>query len=75
MMETNNPTTYTIESQTIELEAPTERDYYVFVGWYTHPEAGIKVEVIITGTTGHITLYSRWIPVEYSIFITYQKVY
>lgn len=43
-----------------ELPVP-EKDFYVFLGWFTEKEAGteIKAEDIVT-LTGNVTLYARW---------------
>jgi uncharacterized repeat protein (TIGR02543 family) len=51
-----NPTSYTIESETIVLAAPT-RDGYTFLGW---TENGTSITQIVTGTMGNKTLVAKW---------------
>ena len=54
-----NPTYYTVESETIILNSPT-RSTYVFDGWYSN---GKKYEKILHGTTGDLTLSAKWTPI------------
>ena len=54
-----NPTSYTVESETIILNSPT-RSTYVFDGWYSN---GKKYEKILHGTTGDLTLSAKWTPI------------
>ena len=56
-----NPDTYTIETETIVLEAP-EREGYTFAGWYTDSKFSSKSKVteIKLGSTGNKTLYAKW---------------
>ena len=64
-----NPATYTIESQTITLEAPTKTGYD-FVGWYlvaTPTEEDQAVTAIETGSYDDKTFYAVWTPTEYTI--------
>ncbi len=64
---TNNPATYTTEDETITLSEPT-RNGYVFDGWYTSSDfSGTSVTQINTSNLSDITLYAKWIPIEYSI--------
>jgi uncharacterized repeat protein (TIGR02543 family) len=63
---TNNPATYTIETETIELLAAT-RTGYTFVGWYDAESEGNKVTHIEIGSSGDITLYARWEIKSYTI--------
>lgn len=53
---TNNPTTYTIESNTIILTNPV-RVGYTFKGWFNGNQ---QVADIKTGSTGDITLTAKW---------------
>ena len=55
----NTVTTYTIESDTITLQA-LSRDDYTFSGWYDAESGGNKVESIPQGSTGSKTLYARF---------------
>ncbi|AMC93493.1 hypothetical protein AOC36_05715 [Erysipelothrix larvae] len=66
----NNPTSYTMESNTIKLQNPT-RLGYDFVGWYN--EDNQKVDTIRKGSTGHITLVAKWKVIPYKI--TYVNPY
>ena len=52
----SNPTTYTMFSEDITLNNPT-RDGYVFLGWYN---GDTKVEKIVKGSTGNLTLVAKW---------------
>ena len=52
-----NPATFTVESNEIELAAPT-RDGYDFAGWVD--KGGKKVEKIAAGTVGDIALKATW---------------
>ncbi len=51
-----NPTTYTVESETITLQALTAEGYR-FDGWYN---GETKVTEIVQGSTGDITLTAKW---------------
>ena len=64
--DSTNPETYTIESDTISLKAPT-RAGYTFEGWFTAATGGIQVTEIAKGSTGDITLYARWEPTPITI--------
>ena len=52
----DNPSSYTIESDTILLK-PASRTSYNFTGWYNGTE---PVEKIITGSTGNVSLTAHW---------------
>ena len=59
-LEGENPTAYTVESETIALASP-ERAGYEFKGWYPDAEfAGEAVTEIAKGTTGNLSLYAKW---------------
>lgn len=64
-------TTYTTESSSILLGTPTKIGY-VFAGWYKNEDlvTGGRITTLLTGSTGDLTLYAKWILAEYSI--TYQ---
>lgn len=56
----SNPTTYTIEDNTIILKDPTLINNK-FLGWYLNPEfTGSAVTQILTGNCENITLYAKW---------------
>ena len=59
----NNPDTYTIEADTISLNAPTKAFGSTFAGWFTTetfaPES--KVTAIAKGSYGNVTLYAKWL--------------
>lgn len=55
-----NPNTFTINSPTIHLQAPT-KEGYTFDGWYTRPSGGVRLTTIDSGTTGEVTIYARWL--------------
>ncbi len=52
----NNPTTYTISTNTIVLQNPT-CDGYTFLGWYLND---VQVTSIEKGTTGNLILVAKW---------------
>lgn len=56
----NNPVIYNIESELITL-LPTSKVGYSFTGWFTNE--GVKVETILTGSTGNYTLNAVFIAV------------
>lgn len=58
-----NAVSFTIESGTITL-LPLEKAGYIFDGWYL---GGLKIEQILSGTTGNLTLVAQWTPVTYDI--------
>lgn len=58
-----NPSTYTAEKDTFILWN-AERDGYRFEGWYQDAAYTQKVTQIIKGSTGNITLYAKWSPVQ-----------
>ncbi len=62
----SNPSSFTIETDTFELQNPT-RDFYEFGGWYTNSSLTNPITSIQKGTTGHIGVYAKWIPIEYNI--------
>ena len=59
----NNPTTYTIETNTLSLYNPTKTFGATFAGWYTNSAfiEESKVTAIEKGTYGDITLYAKWL--------------
>lgn len=57
----SNPSTFTVETATINLANPTRADY-VFGGWFDNSSfSGSALTVIPTGSTGNRTFYARWI--------------
>ena len=55
---TDNPATYTIESETLTLADPTPKTGYTFVGWYD--AEGNQITNIQKGSYGDRTVYARW---------------
>lgn len=55
----DNPTSYTIETDTITLISPSKSGYE-FLGWYDAATSGNKVEQIVKGSTGNKILYAQW---------------
>ena len=53
----SNPTSYTVETDTITLANAT-RNGYAFLGWYD--ENGDKITQITKKSIGDITLYAKW---------------
>jgi len=59
----SNPATYTIETNTITLQAPSKSEYY-FGGWYSNSSyTGTSVASISKGSSGDQVLYAKWIPI------------
>lgn len=59
--DSDNPSTYTIESSSITLKDPT-REGYAFAGWYDNTEfTGNKITTIPQGSTGDKTFYAKWL--------------
>ena len=61
----NNPTSYTVETNTIVLKDAAAKIGYNFEGWYNNSNE--KVTEIKKGTTGDITLTAKWSLIEYKI--------
>ncbi len=59
----DNPTSYNVNSDTIIL-TNLSKDGYTFDGWYNGED---KITVIAKGSTGSLTLESRWTAVDYEI--------
>ena len=62
----DNPATYTIESGTITLAAPT-REGYTFSGWFYDKKFTDRATQISKGSSGDLTLYAKWEIVTYEI--------
>ena len=63
----NNPRTYTIESDLIILQNPT-RGGCIFRGWYTSSSySGNMVTKIESGSTGNKVYFAKWELVQYTI--------
>ena len=67
----NNPLSYTIEDSIVLSDA--EKTGYSFVGWYSDSNYNTKVETILAGTTGDITLYAKFEIENYTITYTNTK--
>lgn len=53
------PWRYTIETQTFALPVP-QRDCFAFESWYTEESLVNKIEQILQGSIGNVTLYAKW---------------
>ena len=63
-----NPMTYNVETETITLQDPSPRTAYTFGGWFDNSEfTGDAITQIAVGSTGNISLFAKWIPIEYNI--------
>ena len=63
----NNPTTYTVETPTIEFAAPSKTGY-TFNGWYAEKDfSGDNVTELPQGNYGDVTLYAKWTANKYTI--------
>jgi uncharacterized repeat protein (TIGR02543 family) len=64
---TDNPSTYSIETATFSLAAPT-REHYTFVGWTGTDVEGISTTVtVVAGSTGARSYTAVWSPVAYPV--------
>ena len=64
--DSSNPSSYTIESNTITLKDAT-RTGYNFDGWYKDSSFTEKITTIDNGTYGNLVIYAKWKPISYSI--------
>ena len=65
----NNPATYTIEREKIELQIP-EKTGYDFLGWYYDKNFEERAKQITHGSTGAKTFYAKWEKSVYKISYT-----
>ena len=63
----DNPGTYTIETPTIVLKDPVEKEGHLFEGWFYDAEFTQKATQIILGTTGDKDLYAKWTKKTYKV--------
>ena len=62
--ENTNPTTYTIETETITLSPLADTDSKHFAGWYENEDfSGDVVTTIPKGSHDNITLYAKWVEI------------
>ena len=60
-----SPTSYTIETETFTLPAPTAPAGKMFDGWYTANDFSTPdMSAITKGTSGNKTYYAKWLSVE-----------
>ena len=62
----NNPSAYTIETDSFALSMPTKNGYH-FDGWYSESNFVNQVTEITKGTMGNITLYAKFESISYTI--------
>ncbi|MCQ2347360.1 MAG: C10 family peptidase [Paludibacteraceae bacterium] len=62
----NNPTTYTIETETITLSAPSERTGYTFTGWTC---GGETITEITKGSMGNKEIVANWAQQTFTVNI------
>jgi uncharacterized repeat protein (TIGR02543 family) len=62
----NNPSTYTVASNTIVLENAIKSGF-VFSGWYSDSGFTTQVTSIPSGSTGNITLYAKFVANGYTV--------
>ena len=56
-----NPSTFTVTTPTITLQAPTRQGYF-FDGWFSNANfTGARQTTIATGSTGNRTFWARWL--------------
>ena len=61
-----NPTTYTIESEDIVLQTPSKTGYD-FAGWYSDSRFSKRYYRIYSGSYDNLTLYAKWTHTVYRI--------
>ena len=70
-LETENPTSYTIETPTFTLNNPT-KEYYEFLGWTESGESEpIESVIIEKGSVGNKKYTANWQVIEYTISYDY----
>ena len=69
----NNPKEYTVESETIVLEA-FEADHIEFKGWYADEALTVEFKEIAKGTSGNLTVYASYEAAKYAINYTLPEV-
>ncbi|MBQ8828345.1 MAG: InlB B-repeat-containing protein, partial [Clostridia bacterium] len=62
----DNPNLYNLENIPVVINDP-EKDGYEFKGWYTDEDLTDKIERIVNGMAGDITLYAEFNVIDYSI--------
>ena len=70
----NNPTDYTVETETIIL-AEASKDGYTFEGWYSDAAFTNQVTEIATGSTGDVVLFAKYSEIALGIYTTNIKVF
>ena len=63
----DNPNEYNVESETINLKAPTPATGYSFDDWFTDDAFSKKVTKIAKGSTGDKAFYAKWSTKTYRI--------
>ena len=64
-----NPTSYTIESETITFENPSKTGY-TFKGWFFDAEFKNQTTSIVKGSFRDVTLYASWEKNKYSVTLS-----
>ena len=68
----SNPSSYTIETNTIILSAPT-KEGYTLEGWYSDSNFTNYVSEITIGSIGNLTLYAKWNINSYTAYYNIQS--
>lgn len=63
----SNPSSYTIDTPTIELKQPTPKPHYQFLGWSLLKDSTNYIQTINTTELIEITLYANYQPIDYHI--------
>ena len=66
----NNPTGYNVDSDTIIFANPSRRGYN-FKGWYTNAAKTNSISKINSGSTGNVVLYADWAAAQYTVTYDY----
>jgi len=62
-----NGSNFNVLTETIQLNPALNRTNYTFTGWFDAEVDGNLVTEIPLGTTGNMTLYARWTPIDYTV--------
>lgn len=63
----NNPPTYNKNESVTLAEPEGKPEGYLFLGWYSSPSGGNRIEEIPEGSTGNKVLYARWEKTVYTV--------
>ncbi len=65
---TANPTEYTVDTDTLTLTNEPTKTGYTFAKWCTDAECNTEFTYAKGTTTGNLTLYAKWTPIQYTVY-------